>query len=244
MYASQGIVDQQASLCQHAAMVRTLLCLALMILPLPALACRLALALGFDVSRSVDARDYRVQMDGIIAALHDREVRDLILRPAQPVALAIYEWAGPREVRVIVDWVMPQGADEIDALILRLLTHERRFGGLTAVGRALEAGFDLLERAPSCDWQTLDLAGDGQSNAGEEPARLYRRRSPDAITVNGLAIGGHESTIRRYFEREVARGPGSFVEYAPTHEAFAAAFLRKLRRELREPMLGALDAAD
>ena len=32
-------------------------------------ACRLALALGFDVSRSVDAADYRVQRDGILAAL-------------------------------------------------------------------------------------------------------------------------------------------------------------------------------
>lgn len=209
-----------------------------MSLPLPASACRLALAMGFDVSRSVDARDYRVQMDGIIAALYDREVRDLILRPAQPVALAIYEWAGPREIWIIADWTMPQSAQDIDELILRLLTHQRRFGGLTAVGRALDYGLDLLERAPECDWQTLDLAGDGQSNAGEEPARFYRRRDPGAVTINGLAIGGHESTIRRYFEREVARGPGAFVEYAPNHAAFAEAFLRKLRRELREPMLG------
>ena len=207
-------------------------------LPLPALACRLALALGFDVSRSVDAQDYRVQVDGIVAAFFDREVRDLILRPAQPVALAIYEWGGAREQALVVDWVTPRSEADLDDLVVRLLLHERSFGALTAVGAALDFGADLLARAPACDWQTLDLAGDGQSNDGEDPARVYARRDFGRIVVNGLAIGGHESAILPYFAREVRRGPGAFVEYTPTHQEFAQAFVRKLRRELREPMLG------
>ena len=58
--------------------------------------------------------------------------------------------------------------------------------------------------------------------------------------MNALAIGGHESTVRGYFEAEVIRGPGAFAVYTPTHLGFAEAFVIKLRRELREPMLGAL----
>ena len=118
--------------------MRFVLFLCLSLVASPVQACRLALAMGFDVSRSVDAADYRVQIDGIVAALFDREVRDLILRPAQPVALALYEWGGTREQVLISDWVTPQSEDEIDALALALLSHQRRHGGLTAVGRALE----------------------------------------------------------------------------------------------------------
>lgn len=207
-------------------------------LPLPAHACRLALALGFDVSRSVDANDYRVQIDGILAALYDSEVRDLILRPSQPVALSVFEFSGHREQRVIVDWVTLNSEAEIDEVALRLLTHERQYGGLTAVGSAIEFGHDLLSRGPSCDWQTLDIAGDGQTNQGQAPRAIYAERNFAGVVVNGLAIGGHESSIRGWFERQVIRGPGAFAEFTPRHDAFADAFRRKLLRELREPLLG------
>lgn len=238
--AGSNRVDRGRALCQADAM-RAVLILLLIALASPATACRLALAMGFDVSRSVDALDYRVQMDGIVAALYDREVRDLILRPSQPVALALFEWGGANEHWVIVDWVMPRSEAEIDTLVVALLTHQRRFGGLTAVGRALENGADMLARAPACDWRTLDIAGDGQSNDGPDPREVYAARNFEGITVNALAIGGHESTIRGYFEREVIRGPGAFAIYTPTHAGFADAFVVKLRRELREPTIGLLD---
>ena len=38
-------------------------------------ACRLALALGLDVSGSVDAAEYRLQLDGVAAALTDEDVQ-------------------------------------------------------------------------------------------------------------------------------------------------------------------------
>ena len=211
-------------------MLRALVLFLLLLgMPLPALACRLALAMGFDVSRSVDAQDYRVQIDGIIAALQDREARDLMLRPAQPVALALFEWGETDEFHVISDWVLPTSEADIDMIVLSVLTHQRRFAGLTAVGTALERGAEMLARAPECDWQ---------SNDGPEPAEIYAARDFGQVTVNALAIGGHEGRIRRYYEAEVIRGPGAFVIYAPTHEEFAEAFTIKLRRELREPALG------
>lgn len=212
--------------------------------PVAAQDCRLALALGFDVSRSVDGADWAIQIEGIATALEDTAIRDAILRPRLPVALALYEWSGARQQVLIADWTVLRRADQIDALAARVRAHTRRHIGLTAVGAALTYGHRLLRRAPDCLWQTLDISGDGYTNDGDAPARVYRRTDFGAITVNGLAIGGHESGVLRWYAAEVARGPGAFVEYAPTHRDFAEVFRRKLLRELLEPLLGGLPAGD
>lgn len=44
-------------------------------------ACRLPLARGFDVSRSVDARDCAIQKEGLIAALADPLIIAAFLAP-------------------------------------------------------------------------------------------------------------------------------------------------------------------
>ncbi len=215
---------------------RIVLCLALLAAP-PASACRLALAMGFDVSRSVDRRDYAIQIDGIRAALADPAVQAALFEPDQPVALALYEWSGEREQVLISDWALIRTPAELAALDARIAAHVRRHEGLTAVGSALLYGHRLLRRAPACAGQVLDISGDGYVNVGPPPARVYARTDFGSITVNGLAIGGHESAILRWFTAEVMRGPGAFVEFAPTHADFAAAFRRKLLRELSAPPL-------
>jgi len=56
--------------------------------------------------------------------------------------------------------------------------------------------------------------------------------------VNALAIGEHESGLRAYFEAEIRRGPGSFVEIADRQSDFPTAMRRKLLRELAETFAG------
>lgn len=215
-----------------------LLCLWLTALPQAALACRLALALGFDVSLSVDAADYTLQRDGIAAALHDPEVRRLILNAPQPVALAAFEWAGPREQALIADWTLLDSPAAIDRVAARVAAHTRRHRGLTAVGSALTFAVALLDRAPACDRQTVDLAGDGVRNTGPQPRRIYATSDLAGIVVNGLAIGSEDPDVLQWFRDNVLHGPGAFVEFATDHRDFAAAFRRKLIRELGEPLLG------
>ena len=53
----------------------TVCAMVLMLAPGPASACRLALLLAIDVSRSIDAGDYRIQRDGLLDALADPAVR-------------------------------------------------------------------------------------------------------------------------------------------------------------------------
>ncbi|MCB1397677.1 MAG: DUF1194 domain-containing protein [Rhodobacter sp.] len=215
-----------------------LLCLWLTTLPHPALACRLALVLGFDVSLSVDAADYAAQRDGIVAALTDPRLRALLLDNPQPVAMAAFEWAGHREQALIADWTLLDSPAAIDRFAATIAAHPRRHRGLTAVGSALTYAVAQLERAPVCTRQTIDLAGDGVRNNGPQPRRIYDTSDLGGITVNGLAIGGLDPEVLQWFRDNVLHGPGAFVEFAASRADFAAAFRRKLIREVQEPLLG------
>lgn len=202
--------------------------------------CRLALALGLDSSRSVDDRAHAVQTTGLVGALFDPGIRALLLHPSGRVAVAVYEWSGRRQQRLLADWRLIETEDDIDRLAEALVRHERAFFGQTAVGAALGWGRRLMGRAPDCDGRVIDLSGDGRNNEGPSPASIYARQDFDGITVNGLAIGGWESDILHYYETEVIRGPGAFAEYAPRAADFPAAIRRKLLRELDPGLFGAL----
>ncbi|HMO07410.1 MAG TPA: DUF1194 domain-containing protein [Paracoccaceae bacterium] len=199
--------------------------------------CRLALALAFDVSRSVDGRDYDIQREGLLAALADPGIRGAFLR-GDPVALAVYEWSGARHQEMVADWRLVLSAADLDRVAAEIAAHRRWPVGLpTATGAALAFGHDLLARAPACRAQVIDISGDGQSNDGPEPDRITAGWD-DGITVNALAIGEHEIGLVDYLHRKVVRGPGAFVEYAARHTDFPPAIRRKLWRELTEPVFG------
>lgn len=210
--------------------------------------CRLALALAFDVSASVSAREYGLMMRGTAAALVDPQVRAAIFS-GPPVALAAYVWAGRREQAVAAYWSMIDSTEDLAVFADRIAGFPRPdgdplsiWGGRTGVGAAMAAGGRLIRRGPECDAQTLDIAGDGLSNDGPDSARL------EGITVNALAIGGdipldHDGAIDGlsiWFAERVIQGPGAFVMIADGFEDFAEAMQRKLLRELMPPLLGML----
>ena len=66
-------------------------------------ACRQALALGLDVSGSVDDREYRLQTDGLAGALLRGDVQDAFLAfPEAPIRVFVFEWAGAGNQRVLI----------------------------------------------------------------------------------------------------------------------------------------------
>lgn len=203
--------------------------------------CRLALLLALDVSASVDEAEHRIQRTGLAAALLAPEVLDPLLNGPGPVALAIYEWSGRFQQDVISDWRLVTSRAQVLDIVEDLQTTPRTAGEFpTAIGYAIGFAATLFERAPPCLFQTLDVAGDGQNNDGFPPSLAYQHFPLDGVTVNGLAIGGASRRIEEYFEAEIIRGPGAFVEHALTHQEFEAAMRRKLERELRVMVLGAL----
>lgn len=206
--------------------------------------CRLALALAMDVSRSIDAADFVIQTEGLAQALEDAEVQRAILKGGGTVALAVYQWSGAGHQELLQDWVTVDGPEALDRVIWAVRAARRpEQRQLTALGEAMRYGVELLDRAPPCERQVLDMAGDGQNNEGIGITTLRKRVDFSGITVNGLAIGEHEQGLVRYFQAYVIGGPGAFVEVAERQIDFPAAIRRKLLRELSGPEIGGLPVA-
>ena len=203
--------------------------------------CRQALALGLDVSGSVDGGEYRLQLDGLAAALDTPEVREVLLGdPGWPVRLAVYEWSGPRQFnrRLLVGW-----SEITDAAALARVTDtlrgtaRRKADPSTALGSALSYGTALLATQTDCPKRTLDLSGDGKNNTGPRPRDVA---SPDWLTVNGLTVARTDGTqqislqeLTAYYQANVIRGPAAFVEAAEGFDDFQNAMTRKLLREIQ-----------
>lgn len=203
--------------------------------------CRLALQLGLDVSASVDASEYTLQLSGLASALTAPEVVGGFLGGPGPVALSIFQWSGRFHQEVIVDWTLVTTEADLTAIAEALTRPQRRPEDLpTALGHALTFAADRFATAPACLFQTLDISGDGPNNDGFPPARAYAQGGFETVTVNGLAIGGASVGIDDYYRDQLIHGPGAFVEYVTSYDDFTATMQRKLERELRVMILGGL----
>ncbi len=218
--------------------------------------CRQALALGLDVSGSVDAREYRLQMGGVATALDTGEVRDkLLAMPGAPVRLMVFEWSGPGDQAVVVPWTTIDGGVTIDSVISTLRATERRDASPgTALGVAMKEGERHLSRQSACWKRTLDLSGDGKSNLGPRPRDIRDSIAASGITINALVIGVDDpkiSDIRQdeigelssYFRAEVIMGPDAFVQTAIGFSDYARAMTQKLIRELDGLVFSELSSA-
>lgn len=216
-------------------------------------ACRQALALALDVSGSVDATEYRLQLDGLAHALSTPEVQAAILAmPDAPIRLFIYEWSGLYEQRVLLDWTELTTQDQIFAVANRLRTTQSAHinDPATAISPAMLFGADALAQQAGCWQKTLDISGDGPANVGKHPTDITDEQLGD-IVVNALVIGLHSrsntsknlhnvKSLESYFRSFVLRGPGAFAEVAIDHADFAEAMKRKLLREISPPALSSL----
>ncbi len=213
-------------------------------------ACRQALALGLDVSGSVDAREYRLQLEGLAGALQNPEVRALLLADTHvPVRILVFEWSGPRDQTVLLPWTEIDGPAALDAATARIGAVERRVAApSTGIGAALRHGLALLEEQRPCWNRTLDLSGDGLSNSGPRPQDIPVEALSPGVIVNGLVVGaasesaeirpGMTRDLAAYYDTHVIHGPGAFVEIARGFRDFEAAMTRKLIRELRSLAIG------
>jgi len=196
--------------------------------------CRLALALGLDVSSSVDAREYRLQTEGLAAALIAPEVQEAFLAaPSTPVMLHIYEWSGWQQQVVRLDWTTIATEADLPRIAAGLLAQGRSFAQYpTAVGLALLFGGRSLAQRSDCGHRTLDIASDGTNNDGVSPEVARQDPALDGVTVNALVLGAEREALGRYYQQFVIQGDGAFVQAVDDYADFEQAMRRKLLREL------------
>lgn len=207
--------------------------------------CRQALALGLDVSGSVDAREYRLQIQGLVAAFDAPPVRAALFAMADAhVDVMVFEWSGPQDQHVLVPWKSIRSPADVQILRETLLQTTRRASSPgTALGAAMRTGLEQLQMRAACWKRTLDISGDGKSNLGTRPQDERDVLARAGITVNALVIGADAPAIgdlrqaeigelSAYFQAHVITGEDAFVQTALGYEEYGEAMARKLEREL------------
>lgn len=201
----------------------------------PAFACQLALVLAVDVSGSVDAREYEIQMQGLATALREGVIVDALIE--QQAAVTLIQWTGSSRQRQTIPWTHIRASEDVKALAAAV-AHNRRVwrNYSTAIGEALVAAEDVLRRGPDCARKVIDVSGDGISNEGIHPRDRHAALAEMDVTVNGLAIETDEEDLTGWFYENLIRGEGAFVMTANGFDDYPAQIRRKLQREITRPL--------
>ncbi len=203
------------------------------------------------MSGSVDGAEYRLQLDGLAAALTHPDVTDALLAAAgAPVSIAVYEWSGPTSQAVIVDWTEITDIAALTGVTARLRGQHAHPGRSVDGARHRDGRRRPLARPAARMLETharhlrrrrVQHRTHGRRMSAAQPALAD-------ITINALVIGPEANDpsqvatgLLGYFEAYVIRGPDAFAEHAETFAAYEAAMVRKLLKELQGMVIGAVD---
>ena len=208
----------------------------------------LLLVLAADVSLSISEARFDLERRGYAEAFSDpRVLRAIGDGPTGRIGVALFDWAGPGEQQVAVDWMVVGSARDAADFAARLLAVPRPFYGRTAIGSAIGFATDLLARAPfRAERRVIDISGDGTGNAGRPIAEARDAALAAGITVNGIVIltepEGMPAFLKEhtnpagglaaYYRSVVIGGEGAFVMTAESFAAFGRSLIAKLVREI------------
>lgn len=201
----------------------------------PAQACDIALLLAVDVSGSVDADEYRVQMDGLAAGLRDGIVVEALVQGQSAVALM--QWTGAGRQDLSLPWMPVHSFAQAEALAQAIEDMARVWNSYsTAIGDALLQAKMVFATAPDCRRRVVDVSGDGSSNEGPPPITGRQALAEMGVTVNALVIETDQTDLTGYFWENVITGAGAFVVTANGFEEYPLRIRQKLIREVAEQL--------
>lgn len=206
----------------------------------------LLLVLAADVSRSVDQPKFQLQRDGYAAAVSDPRVLEAIAGGFhRRIAICFVEWSGVGAQKVVIDWMMIDGADSARKFADALAEAPRSFADRTSISGGIEFSMAQFERAPfESRRRTIDVSGDGTNNSGRDVIAARDEAVAKGITINGLVIlsdrplaWNPEHTnpaggLPNYFRDNVIGGAGAFVIVAENFQSFGQALINKLVAEI------------
>lgn len=198
----------------------------------------LALVLAVDCSWSVDAYEFRLQMQGLAEAFRRPEIHRAIADgEAGLILVANVQWSHEANQILSVPWTLIADSVDADAFAAVLEATPREVvDGATAIGAVMEYCAGLLRTSPvAARRKVIDISSDGRSNRGLHPVVARDRIVAGGMTINGLAILDEWPTLDVYFQRQVVGGPNHFVIVANDYEAYGQAIYRKLLQEITGP---------
>ncbi len=213
--------------------------LALALAPVPAAACALELVLAVDVSGSIDAREFDLQANGLADAFEHPSMVAVVGQLEGGMLVTMTQWSGSTRQRQMIGWRRVSDAASMAAFAGEVRRAGRAWRNFsTAVGEALAHAAAVSADAPAaCGRRVIDVSGDGVSNEGREPAPISRSLAAEGYTVNGVVIRGADPDPVAHYRAQVIAGPGAFVEIAESYDDYPEAILRKLLREIDQPLI-------
>lgn len=206
--------------------------------PGPVLACALELILAVDVSGSINSREYALQAGGLADAFETEALAKAVESLEGGMVVTLTHWSGASRQRQMTGWHHLTDPASMAAFAAEVRSTPRAWRNFsTAIGEALDHARMISADAPMvCERRVIDVSGDGVSNEGRPPPVVGRAMGAEGYVINGLAIRGADPDPVRHFEEKVIAGPGAFVEVAEGFADYPRAILRKLLREIDQPM--------
>lgn len=209
-----------------------------------------ALIVSVDVSNSVDAERYKLQMEGIASALEETSVIDAIVGgPNGSILFSMVTWAD--KPTIALPWTKIASKEDALMLARRVRTLPQQTGEFTCMTKMLRSANDkIVPQIPAKALRVvIDVSGDGPDNCNAaEPITVVRDELvSNGVTVNGLPIlvdvpeapgllpkagPGDAHPLETWFRANVMGGPGSFVAPANGYADFGRAIRQKFVIEI------------
>ena len=200
------------------------------------------LVLAVDASRSMESFEQKIQRDGYIAALRQKEVINAIREGVHGrVAITYVEWAGSTMQRVIVPWMLVDGAESAEKFVAALTQPIPSTQSRTSISGAIDFSSGLFDDNGFKGMRkVIDVSGDGANNNGRPVVEASEAATAKGITINGLPLMTRgdfytdwaTKDLDIYYSNCVIGGPGAFMIPVNSWDQFPEAVRRKLVLEL------------
>jgi hypothetical protein len=196
-----------------------------------------ALVLAVDVSGSVNAERYALQMEGIAQAFEDRDVQRTILSgPNRSMTVALVEWSNTASLTI--PWTLIASPADARAFAEKVRRAPRSDNAFTCMSRALQlVEGKVLPFVPvPADRVIIDVSGDGHDNCNLTPPveAVRDRLVAEGVTINGLPIlaGQEAATLEDWYRSHVIGGNSAFLVTAQGFADFGRAIRQKFMVEV------------
>ena len=109
-------------------------------------------------------------------------------------------------------------------------------GFSTAIGEAISLAIPYFANVEDCKRHVIDISGDGISNEGIAPRDIWPVLRQAGITVNAMVIEDTGFQLTEWYEANVIFGDAAFAVTANSFDEYPAQIIRKLYRELTQPI--------
>ena len=195
-----------------------------------------ALVISVDVSNSVDATRYQLQLEGIAKALEDEAVIEAILTGGRgSILISLVMWAD--RPKIMIPWSKIASKDDSLAIAQQVRRLPREGGEFTCLSGMMRMIADkVVTQIPAqANRIVVDVSGDGKDNCNrEEPVDAVRDELvASGVIINGLPIlEGDGPELEGWYRDYVVGGTGAFVLPAKGFSDFGNAIRQKFVIEI------------